>query len=187
MFYAPPARLAAALEEMPLLELERGRGLFVAHTYLSASPRTTTRAEQLERLAVRETGDGGLELDPALEAALSRLAEHVRLGRLASLTWAEAGERLRALSDLEVAYLADGSAEVSNRGRRPLDGLTLAVPAGGVALSVEGAEVQGADGDAERTRVWFDLPPGTSAVVRAEAGGLPVPFLPGEPAAGGAP
>jgi hypothetical protein len=187
MFYAPPARLAAALEELPLIELERGRGLFVAHTYLSASPRTTTRAEQRERLAVRETGDGGLELDPALDAALSRLAEHVRQGRLASLTWAEAGERLRALSDLEVAYLADGSAEVSNRGRRPLDGLTLAVPAGGVELSVEGAEVQGADGDAERTRVWFDLPPGASAVVRAEQRGLPVPFLPGEPAARGTP
>lgn len=187
MFYAPPGRLAAALEELPLLRLEAERGLFVAHTYLSASPRTTTRPEQLERLAVRETGDGGLELAPALDAALGRLADHVRQGRLASLTWAEAGERLRALGDLEIAYLADGSAEVSNRGRRPLGGLTLAVPAGGVDLSVEGAEVQGADGDAERTRVWFDLPPGASAVVRAEQRGLPVPFLPGEPGAMGAP
>ncbi|HEU4383449.1 MAG TPA: hypothetical protein VFR85_08105 [Anaeromyxobacteraceae bacterium] len=187
MFYAPPARLAAALEELPLLRLEAGRGLFVAHTYLSASPRTTARAEQREKLAVRETGDGGLELDPALDAALSRLAEHVRMGRLATLTWAEAGERLRALSELEVTYLADGSAEVSNRGSRPLPGLTLAVPAGGLELSVEGAEVQGMDGDAERARVWFDLPAGASAVVRAEQHGLPVPFLPGAPGLAGAP
>ncbi|HYQ80284.1 MAG TPA: hypothetical protein VEP68_02220, partial [Anaeromyxobacteraceae bacterium] len=183
MFYAPPAKLAAALEELPLLGLEAGRGLFVAHTYLSASPRTTTRPEYLERLAVRDTGDGGLELDPALEAALGRLAEHVRLGRLASLTWAEAGDRLRALSEVEVAYLADGSAEVSNRGSRPLPGLTVAVPAGGVDLSVEGAEVLGMDGDAERARVWFDLPAGASAMVRAEQRGLPLPFLPVAPGA----
>lgn len=178
MFYAPPARLAAALEEPPLRRLEAERGLFVAHTYLSASARTTVRRENLERLAVRDTGDGGLELDPALDAALGRLAEHVRLGRLASLTWADAGERLRALGDLEVVYLADGSAEVSNRGSRLLGGLTLTVPAGGLELSVEGAEVQGGDGDAEHTRVWFDLPPGATALVRAEQRGLPVPFLP---------
>jgi hypothetical protein len=183
MFYAPPARLAAALEELPLLMLEAGRGLFVAHTYLSASPRTTARPEYLERLAVRDTGDGGLELDPSLEAALKRLAEHVRLGRLTSLTWAEAGDRLRALGEVEVVYRADGSAEVSNRGSRPLPGLTLAVPAGGVELSVEGAEVQGMDGDAERSRVWFDLPPGATAVVRAEQRGLPLPFLPAASAA----
>ncbi len=178
MFYAPPAGLAAALDEPSLRRLEAARGLFVAHTYLSASARTTVRRENLERLAVRDTGDGGLELDPALDAALGRLAEHVRQGRLASLTWAEAGERLRALGDLEVAYLADGSAEVSNRGSRPLGGLTLAVPAGGLDLSVEGAEVQGGDGDAGHTRVWFDLPPGATALVRAEQRGLPVPFLP---------
>ncbi|HEY6105398.1 MAG TPA: hypothetical protein VIV59_05425 [Anaeromyxobacteraceae bacterium] len=183
MFYAPPGRLAAALEELPLVRLEAARGLFVAHTYLSASPRTTARAEHLDKLAVRETGDGGLELDPALDAALARLAEHVRLGRLASLTWAEAGERLRALGDLEIAYLADGSAEVANRGPRPLPGLTLAVPAGGVELTVEGAEVRGMDGDAERARVWFDLPAGATALVRAEQRGLPLPFLPGAPGA----
>ena len=187
MFYAPPARLAAALEEEPLRRLEAARGLFVAHTYLSASPRTTAWRNHLEMLAVRDTGDGGLELDPALDAALGRLAEHVEQGRLASLTWAEAGDRLRALGDLEVIYLADGSAEVSNRGRRPLGGLTLAVPAGGLELSVEGAEVQGGDGDAEETRIWFDLPPGATALVRAEQRGLPVPFLPDEPGAMGPP
>ena len=40
-FYAPPAELARALSDEALDRLERGDGLFVAHTYLGAGPATT--------------------------------------------------------------------------------------------------------------------------------------------------
>ena len=41
-------------------------------------------------------------------------------GRVASLTWAEAGDRLRALGDVEVRYGEDGGAEVVNHGAASL-------------------------------------------------------------------
>ncbi|GEJ55862.1 hypothetical protein [Anaeromyxobacter diazotrophicus] len=177
MFYAPPAELGAALSDAALDRLEARRGLFVAHTYLSASARTTTRPEHLARLAVRPGPGGALVIDPALDAALGRLGARARAGRLASLTWAEAGDRLRALGDLHVAYLPDGAARVENRGQGPLLGLTLAAPAE-VELAVEGAEVIGRSVGPGRARVWLDLAPGASATVRARRGGAPAPFLP---------
>lgn len=177
MFYAPPAELAGALSDAALDRLEAGRGLFVAHTYLSASARTTTRPEHLAQLAVRPGPGGELVLDPALDAALGRLGRRAREGRLASLTWAEAGDRLRALADVDVAYLPDGAARVENRGAAPLLGLTLAVPAE-VELAVEGAAVMGHAAKPGRSRLWLDLAPGASALVRARRGGAPAAFLP---------
>ena len=177
MFYAPPAELAAALSDAALDRLEARRGLFVAHTYLSASARTTTRPEHLARLAVRPGPGGTLVIDPALDAALGRLGRRARDGHLASLTWSEAGDRLRALGAVHVAYLPDGEARVENRGAAPLLGLTLAVPAE-VELIVEGAAVAGRSAEPGRSRVWIDLAPGRSALVRARRGGAPVPFLP---------
>ena len=175
MFYAPPRELAAALSDAALEKLEARRGLFVGHTYLSASRRTTTRPEHLARLVVREEG-GALVLDPAFDQALARIGRHVRAGRLASLTWAEAGDRLRALGEVNVAYLPDGSARVENRGSAPLLGLTLAVPAE-VELQVDGPAVAGRSAERGRTRAWLDLPPGGAALVRATRGGALVPFL----------
>lgn len=182
MFYAPPAEMGAALSDAALERLEARRGLFVAHTYLSASPRTTTRPEHLARLAVRPGPGGTLVLDPALDAGLARIGRHARAGRLASLTWSEAGDRLRAVAGVHVAYLPDGGAQVENRGAAPLLGLTLAVP-GDAELTAEGAAAQGRDAVAGRSRLWLDLAPGASAVVRARRGGSAVPFLATDPGA----
>ena len=178
MFYGTPEKLAAAMEEGPLLRLEAERGLFVAHTYLSASARTTSRPEHLARLVVRELPGGALELNPAFDAALARLAAHVRAGVLSTLTWAEAGDRLRAVGAVEVRYRADGTAEVANRGAFDLPGLTLAVPAGDLDVAVEGARVKGMSTEAGRTRVWLDLPAGGRVQVRAARGDAPAPVLP---------
>ncbi len=99
MFQGTPEGLGRALSDEALDRLEADRGLFVAHTYLAAAPRTTTRPDLLAKLVVREV-QGGLELHPAFDEALSRIAERARAGTLASLTWEETGTRLRALGDL---------------------------------------------------------------------------------------
>ena len=178
MFYASPAALSAALSDAELLALERERGLFVAHTYLGPSVHTTHTPEHLARLAVRAGPAGRLVIHPELDAALSRLQAHVQAGRLASLTWRAAGDRLRALSEVAVRYLPDGSAEVSNLGASDLPGLTLTVPAPpGVELTVDGAPPSArADEDGE-VRLFFDLPAGGRAVLRAYDGLTPLPFL----------
>jgi hypothetical protein len=182
MFYAPPAEMAAAISEAALDRLEARRGLFVGHTYLAPSPRTTSRPEHRARLVVREAPDGALVIDPAFDAALARIGRRAREGRVASLTWAEAGDRLRALDEVVVSYLPGGEARVENRGAQPLLGLTVAAPAPGV-LEVEGAALAGRDGEGARARAWFDLAPGASAVVRLRSGGAPRAFLPPRPGA----
>lgn len=171
MFWAPPEVLAEALSGLALERLEAERGLFVAHTYLGAGPRETTGATQRERLAVRPSPGGGLEIAPALDAALARIQERVEAGALASLTWEEAGDRLRALGDVAVEYLADGTALIRNLGGWPLPGLTVGVPEEGLELTVDGAGPVASADLPGWSRVHFDLPPGGSVRLRASRGG----------------
>jgi hypothetical protein len=175
-FYAPPADLAAALSDEALATLEAGHGLFVAHTYLAAGLARTHQPDHVANLAVHAGADGTLHLDAELDAALGRIAARAAAGTLASLTWAEAGDRLRALGDLEVSYLPDGSARLSNHGEAPLRGLTLALPAEGLEVTADGVPLPHAD-EPGRTRVLLDLPGGSSALLRASRGVDPVPLL----------
>jgi hypothetical protein len=176
MFYAPPTELAAAMSDAALDRLEAREGLFVGHTYLSASARTTTRPEHLARLAVRRGPGPSLVIDPALDAALARVAARASAGHLASLTWSEAGDRLRALADVEVRYRADGAALVTSRAAATVRGLTLAAPLD-AELSDDAGRIRGRDREGLRARAWLDLAPGETVVVRAARRGATVPFL----------
>jgi hypothetical protein len=180
-FYEPPAALAEALSDAALDRLERGRGLFVAHTYLGAGPAETRGRFHGSRLCVRPAPGGGLEIDPALDEALARLAARVARGTLLALPWAEVGDRLRALADVEVRYREDGTAEVVNHGGVALPGLTLRTGRPGLEWWVDGRR---ADGEADGARIWFDLPARSSRVVRASRWFWPVALL---PAAAGSP
>ncbi|MFO0585583.1 MAG: hypothetical protein U0229_25145 [Anaeromyxobacter sp.] len=175
-FYAEPGDLAAALSDAALARLEARRGLFVGHTYLGAGLSRTHGGEHEKRLVVRPAGAGEVELDPALDGAFRRLQRRVAAGTLASLTWAEAGDRLRALGGVELTYRKDGAAEVRNTGEVALDGLTLAVPEEGLEVTANGSPLPRADAPGS-TRAWLDLAPGGRAVVRLWRGVTPVPFL----------
>jgi hypothetical protein len=177
LFHASPGELAAALSDAELARLEAERGLFVAHTYLGPSARTTRSAEQLARLLVVE-GKGGLAIAPSLDAALARVAGRVRAGRLVSLAWSEAGDRLRALGDVEVTYRPDGSAQVHNRGAEPLRALTVSLPVAGLEVGLEGAALVGREDDGPDARLWFDLGPGEKVTLRVWDGLEVVPLLP---------
>lgn len=177
MFYAAPAELGAALSDAALAALEDERGLFVAHTYLGPSARTTQSEARRARLAVVRSGDA-LAVHPGLDAAFARLASHVRAGRLASLAWAEAGDRLRALADVAVRYRPDGAAEVRNHGAAAIPALTVALPAAGLEVAVEGAALLGRQDEGGLARLWFDLPAGERVLLRVYDGLVPVPILP---------
>lgn len=177
MFYASPVDLAAALSDAALAALEAERGLFVAHTYLGPSAETTHSEALRARVAVVRAG-GALAVHPALDAALARVAARVRTGRLASLAWAEAGDRLRALADVAVSYRPDGGAEVRNHGAAALRALTVALPAAGLEIAAEGAALLGREDEDGWARLWFDLPAGERVVLRAFDGVVPVQILP---------
>ncbi|MBK9516724.1 MAG: hypothetical protein IPO09_05070 [Anaeromyxobacter sp.] len=173
-FYAPPAELAAALSDEALARLERDQGLFVGHTYLGAGPASTRGAQAEARLAVRRAPGGGLEVAPDLDEAFARLASHAAAGRLVSLPWSDAGDRLRALGEVEVRYRSDGAAEVVNHGAHGLEGLTLAAPVPGLDWWVDGRP---AAADPAGARLWFDLPAGATRVVSATLLGGAVPLV----------
>ncbi len=175
-FYSTPATLAKAIDDKPLLALEAARGLFVGHTYLSASLATTRIEEHKSELAVKKSKSGALELDAKLEEAFARLEAHVNTGRLASMTWRDAGDRLVALGEVDVSYGADGSAVVTNRGATEIKALTIAVPLE-AGLTVDGAVASDARHEDARTTLWFDLPAGAHAVVHASRAGAPLPFV----------
>ncbi|HEY6100638.1 MAG TPA: hypothetical protein VIW03_14470, partial [Anaeromyxobacter sp.] len=175
MFYASPAELAAALSDAALAALEAQRGLFVAHTYLGPSAVTTHAESHRARLAVVGTGRA-LAIHPALDAAFARIAARGRAGRLASLAWSEAGDRLRALGDLEVSYRPDGSAEVRNGGAAEIRALTVTLPAAGLEVSAEGAALLGREDAGGWARLWFDLAAGERVVLRVSDGLVPVPI-----------
>ena len=179
LLYDAPAALAARLDDRALDELEAHRGLIVAHTYLSASERTTSAADHRRRLAVRHAASGALEIAPALEALFARLGARVAGGSLVVPTWRVAGDRLRALGDVAVEYRGDGSAVVVNQGTEAIMDLTLAVPAPEVALGADGAS--GRRAEADRSLVWRSLAAGERVIVRATRAGAPLPFLPGGP------
>jgi hypothetical protein len=178
MFYAAPAALAEALSGLALERLEDARGLFVAHTYLGAGPRWTVGEQARGRLAVRRARGGGLEIDPALDAALARIEGRVAAGALASLTWAEAGDRLRALGEVAVDYRADGTVEVRNEGGWPLPGLTVGIPEEGVELWADGAVPTVRADLPGWSRIHFDLPPRGRVVLRASRDGADGAIIP---------
>jgi len=171
-FYGPIARMAAAFSDADLDQLEDERGLFVAHTYLSASPRTTRRRDLIGRDAVVPRLEGGFALDPGLEVALARLGERAARGTIASLTLRESSDRLRQLGAVVLRYREDGSVLVSNVGSTVIEGLTLAIPAA-VDPVVEGAPIGGIRSEAERTTLWLDLAGGATVVVTARAPAVP--------------
>jgi hypothetical protein len=173
-FYGKADKLAEAMSDQALDQLERERGLFVAHTYLSASPRTTLRRRDLiKRDVVVERADGTFAIERQFDDGLARIGRRVAAGAIASLTLAEAGDRLRALDSIEVEYRADGTAAVHNAGSHPVRGLTLAVPTA-LTLDARGVRLAGTRSDPARTTVWFDLPAGRTVVLTASRDGTPV-------------
>ena len=121
---------------------------------------------------------GGSRIVPALDEALARIQDRVAAGALASLTWAEAGDRLRALGDVEVTYWPDGTAEVWNRGDWPLPGLTVGVPEDGLDLTVDGAGAAGQVDLPGWSRATFDLPAHGHVRLRASRGGAGGAIIP---------
>lgn len=177
-FYAPPAELAAAMTDTALTKLEDQRGLFVGHTYLSASAATTRESTHRQALAVHPTHNGALVIDHAFDEALARVGTRVHASTIASLTWREAGDRLRALGDVETRYLPDGTAVIENHESADLTNLTIAIPIGQAEISTEGVAVAGARQESNRSTIWFTLRKDVRVKLSVTVAGRRVPFLP---------
>ena len=101
---------------------------------------------------------------------------------MASLTWYEAGDRLRALGDLVTRYLPNGTVVIENNGTVDLNGVTLAVPIGQAEIILEGAPLADTRKEAGRTTVWLSLQKGAQVKLSVTVAGRKVPFLSLRPA-----
>jgi len=170
-FYSDADELAGAINEEALQRLERERGLFVGHTYLAA---WKAKKNYLMRRALVEEQGSAAVLLPVIDEALARLEDHVSSGRLASLTWRDAGDRLLALENVGVHYAPDGIITIENSGDDAIAGLTLAVPVSGATISLDGVPFLGQRSSEKRTTFWLDVPPHARVRLQIEAGGRPI-------------
>jgi hypothetical protein len=174
-FHGTPRELEAAMSPARLAALERERGLFVGHSYLSTSRRTTVRAKYQNTHVARLRGHF-LELHPRFESVLARLGARVKAGSLASLTFAEVGRRLLAVSHVRAHYRADGTVALTNAGATTIHGLTIAIPDALLDLWVDRRKLRVRRGEGRAT-AWFDLPAGRTAIVSARRNGRVVPLV----------
>ena len=181
-FYAPPAQLARAISDTALSRLEEQRGIFVAHTYLSASAATTHEPGHRQALAVRPSSVGTLTIDATLDKAFARVGTRIQAGTLASMTWRDAGDRLRRLGDITTRYRADGSVEVENHALTEVSGLTVAIPHGNAEFTLVGGLAIGRRREAHRSTMWFSLPKSAHVKLTITVEGRKIPFLPMQPA-----
>ena len=65
-----------------------------------------------------------------------------------------------------------------DRGAEPIAALTVALPAAGLEIALEGVALLGREDDGGLARVWFDLDAGERAVLRVWDALDPVPLLP---------
>jgi len=163
-------------------ELERQRGIHVAHTYLETYHPKRTKFG-LKNLIVPADpkgvpgGPGEVKLDPRFDALLAALDERQARGTLWVPTLGALADRLRAVADLSVTLLPDGGARL--HAPRALDGASFVVDAD-VAVEIDGQPPKGIRSEGTQTVFWVDLPAGDT-VVRLRRPDAPMPFLPSAP------
>ena len=151
--FLPTARFFARYAAAALDELERARGLHVAHTYLETlHPRATFLGR---RNVMARQPDGRVVLLPQLDALFAELHRRDERGTLWLTPIGAIGTRLRALRAVRVRITEAGTLAVT----RPagLDGLTLHL-AGTVELPADA--VRGQRRASGETRAWLSPCPG---------------------------
>ncbi len=150
-------------------QLERERGVHVAHVYLDAlhPPRHALYARNL----LIRARDGTPVVHPGFERVLADLSRRQKRGTLWVTTLARLAAHLIALRDVTLSLQRDGAVRVTNHGSQAIHGLTLTVAATGIQATVDGQAPPGIRRGVSRTDFWLDLPAGATRVVRISIAG----------------
>lgn len=175
MMYVDGNRFFQLYNKRALDQLERERGLHIAHTYLEAfhPPSSPLRGRNLMLPGKRS---GEIVLHPRLQQLFTDLALRVERGSLWVPTLSQLGDHFRAMAGVDVRLLPDGSATL--RASQTLTGATFVVPRGGLKVLVDGQAPKGLRSGRKDTTFWVDLPEGRELrVTLSDAQGNPVHFL----------
>ena len=175
MMYVDGNRFFQLYNKRALDQLERERGLHIAHTYLEAfhPPSSPLRGRNLMLPGKRP---GEIVLNPRLQQLFSELAVRVERGSLWVPTLSQLGDHFRAMASVDLRLQPDGSATL--RANQTLTGATFVVPRGGLKVLVDGQMPKGLRSGRKDTTFWLDLPEGREVrVTLLDNQGRPVHFL----------
>jgi hypothetical protein len=155
MTYVDGPKFFKLYSKRALDQLERERGLHIAHSYLEAFHPPTSQFGK-RNLMIPGKKPGEVVLDPKLEALFGTLSSRVAAGSLWVPTLSQLGDHIRAMSGVGVRLLADGSAVL--RSAHALTGATFVVPRPGLRVLIDGQPPKGQRTNRKETLFWVDLP-----------------------------
>lgn len=173
--YIDSAKFFSLYKKKSLDQLERERGLHIAHTYLeSFHPPGSMFAKR--NLMVPGRHPGEIVPHPKLAELFQQLAARVRRGTLWMPTLQQLGDHMRGMAGVMVRLGSDGSATL--RAERALTGATFVIPAAGLRVLIDGQPVKGISHTRTETSFWVDLPEGKPVRVNLlDAAGKPLSIL----------
>lgn len=174
MTYVDGPQFFKLYAKKPLDQLERERGLHIAHTYLEVfHPPSSPFAKR--NLMVPGKRPGEVVPDPKLDALFKALAMRVSHGTLWVPTLSQLGDHVRAMSAVSVRLQSDGSATV--RSPQALTGATFVLPRPNLTVLVDGQPPKGQQTGRKETSFWVDLPAERSLrILLLDSHGELVPF-----------
>jgi hypothetical protein len=178
--YLEAKRFYALYTPERLDQLERERGLHIAHTYLETYHPKRTKFGLKNLLVPADAkkglpgGPGDVKLDPRFDALLQRLGARQDRGTLWVAPLGTLADRLRAAAEVTYTLRDDGS--VLLRAPKPLPGATFVVRRAGVKVTLGGKPPRGLRADRDATTFWDDLPAGDTVLALAAADGTALPF-----------
>lgn len=173
--YMDSAKFFSIYKKKSLDQLERERGLHIAHTYLeSFHPPGSMFAKR--NLMVPGRHPGEIVPHPKLAELFQQLAARVRRGTLWVPTLQQLGDHMRAMAGVVVRLGSDGSAVL--RAEHSLTGATFVVPVPGLRILVDGQPAKGVSHNKLETSFWVDLPENKSVRVELiDPSGKPLSIL----------
>lgn len=155
MTYVDSSKFFKLYAKRALDQLERERGLHIAHTYLETFHPPTSQFVKRNLMALGRR-PGEVIPDPKLDALFQSLSTRVAHGSLWVPTLGQLGDHLRAMAAVSVRLQADGSAVL--RSPQALTGATFVLPRPGLRVLVDGQPPKGVRANRKETVFWVDLP-----------------------------
>jgi hypothetical protein len=157
MTYMDSAKFFTLYKKKALDQLEKERGLHIAHTYLEAfHPPGSMFAKRNLMVPGKHTGE--IVPHPKLAELFQQLAARVHRGTLWVPTLQQLGDHMRAMAGVTVRLGNDGMATL--RSERALTGATFVVPAAQLRVLIDGQPAKGTSHSKTETTFWVDLPEG---------------------------
>jgi hypothetical protein len=162
MTYIESSRFFALYKKKSLDQLEKERGLHIAHTYLEAfHPAGSKFAKRNLMQAGKVPGE--IVPHPRLEQLLSQLQSRVAKGTLWVPTLQQLGDHLRAMGQVTVRLHSDGSATL--HADTAVTAATFVVPRPGLSVLIDGQPLKTVRSGKTETMFYTDLAAGQTVKI----------------------